>query len=158
MSDRSLPDILSELDFLRDSAPEWRTELATAARLVDVAADAVVFRQGDPGNAVYLVAAGTIALEICAPAVGCRRLLTVGPGELLGWSAVLGSGPMTATARALGSATLVEIDPRQLAALCDRSPRFGQEFLRRTAQALAKRLTATRLQLLDIYGSEMPQG
>ena len=36
-------------------------------------------------------------------------------------------------------------------------PRFGFEFMRRTAQTLASRLNATRLQLLKTSGHMFPQ-
>ena len=35
-------------------------------------------------------------------------------------------------------------------------PGFGCEFLRRTAKALASRLSATRLQLLDVFRDQAP--
>jgi CRP-like cAMP-binding protein len=63
---------------------------------------------------------------------------------------------MTATARVLEPTTLLLIDAKQLAALCEHNPRFGYEFMRRTALVLSQRLSATRLQLLDIYHHELP--
>ena len=44
----------------------------------------------------------------------------------------------------------------QLASICEHNPRFGYEFMKRTALALATRLSATRLQLLDIFGDALP--
>ena len=85
-----------------------------------------------------------------------KRLQTVGKGELLGWSPLLGQVEMTATARAMQPTRLVSIDATQLLALCEHNPRFGLEFMKRTAQALSKRLSATRLQLLDVYNDELP--
>ena len=63
---------------------------------------------------------------------------------------------MTATARVLEPATLLILDSRQLITLCEHNPRFGYEFMRRTALAISQRLSATRLQLLDIYRHELP--
>ena len=83
------------------------------------------------------------------------RLQTAGPGELLGWSPVLGLGPMTATARTLTPCRLIAIDAGRIVELGKQDPLFGNEFLRRTAIALAKRLNATRLQLLEASGNEL---
>ena len=91
-----------------------------------------------------------------AAAVGCKRILTLGAGEMLGWSPVLKQQRLTATARALSDIQTVELDAAQVLAFCESEPRFGYEFMRRTSLALAKRLNATRLQLLDVFGSEMP--
>ena len=40
--------------------------------------------------------------------------------------------------------------------LCDHDPQFGYELMRRTALALAKRLSATRMQLVNVYGDQLP--
>jgi len=32
---------------------------------------------------MYLVVNGNVSVEICAPGIGCRRIMTVGNGELL---------------------------------------------------------------------------
>lgn len=131
--------------------------LATAATEVHFAPGAVIFREGDPAVEVFLIVAGEVALEICAPSVGCRRILTVTDGELLGWSPVLEQATLTATARAQVATHAVKISGPHLLELCDQDPQFGYEFMRRAALALAKRLSATRLQLLNVYGSEMPR-
>ena len=49
---------------------------------------------------------------------------------------------------------VLALDARALLRLFDADPRFGYQFVRRTAAAVAARLTATRLQLLDVYGVE----
>ena len=99
---------------------------------------------------------GASTLELCTAGEGCTRLQTVGPGELLGWSPVLGLSEMTATARVIEPTTLVVVDAKQLVTLCEHNPRFGYEFMRRTALALSQRLSATRLQLLDVFRHELP--
>lgn len=148
---------LKGVRFLQDASDDLMDRLAENARLVEFPQDAVVFREGDPARAIYLIVAGKVALELCAPAVGCKRILTVGPSELLGWSPALGHERLTATARVLEAAQLVEIDASRLGAVCGQDPRVGYEFMTRVAEALAKRLTATRLQMLDVYGSQMPE-
>jgi CRP-like cAMP-binding protein len=80
----------------------------------------------------------------------------VGAGELLGWSSLLGQAPMTATSRALTTSRLIALDASQVLALCRFDPKFGFTFMKRTAEALAKRLNATRLQLLDVFRHELP--
>jgi hypothetical protein len=50
----------------------------------------------------------------------------------------------------------VEINGGQIVTLCEHNPRFGYIFMRRAALAISKRLSATRMQLLDVFGTEMP--
>ncbi len=79
-----------------------------------------------------------------------------GPGELLGWSSVLEQLSYTARGRAVTDTRLAEIDVVQLLAMCEQDPQFGYTFMQQVAMALAKRLSATRMQLLDVYGTNMP--
>lgn len=147
---------LKEVRFLQDIADEHLTRLAEIAQVQDLPADVVVFREGQPCRAVFLVLAGDVALELNVPGQGATRVHTVGEGELLGWSPLVDPGPMTATARTLRPCRLIAIDGLQLSVLCEHNPRFGLEFMRRTVKALAKRLNATRLQLLDVFRHELP--
>src|SRR5262245_17509879 len=125
MSEPNLQDILRDLHFLRDVPEEDLARLASMARLESYPASVVLFREGAVLNRIFLVVDGTVALEIRGGARGGRRILTVGAGELLGWSPMLGQAPMTATARVLTPARVVSIDAGQLLALCHHQPRFG---------------------------------
>ncbi len=152
MDNQQLIYVLREMSFLQDVDDKHLERIAEIAQLVCYDENAVVFRDGDSAENVYLVATGGVSLEMCAPGIGCRRILTMGPGELVGWSAVLGQSRLTATARAMNSTGLVQIHAGLLHTLCDHDSSFGYEIMRRTALALAKRLSATRMQLLDLYG------
>jgi CRP-like cAMP-binding protein len=156
MSKDFLVETLRELQFLRDMAPEYLERIANIAHIRDYGESDVVFREGQAAEHIYLVMFGNVSLEICAASIGCKQISTLGPGELVGWSSLLDQSRYTARARTPESARLVEIDVAQLLALCDRDPQFGYEIMRRTALALAKRLSGTRMQLMDAYGTQLP--
>lgn len=156
MNTDSLIETLREIRFLHDIGPMHQEQIAKIARVRDLIAGDIVFRQGDAAQHVYMVVSGNVSLEICAAGTGCQQILTLGPGELLGWSAVLEQLSFTARARAVDASRLVEIDVAQLLALCDQDPQFGYTLMRQVALALAKRLSATRMQLLDVYGASLP--
>lgn len=149
-------ELLRELEFLRGVPDENVQELAELAAIVDFPVDAVVFRNGEPALCSYLIVDGRVLLEICGPAIGCAQVLTIGNGELLGCSPVLGQATLTATARTLAPTRAIALQGSEVVNWCERNPRFGYQFMRCTALALAKRLTATRLQLLDLYRTEPP--
>jgi hypothetical protein len=50
----------------------------------------------------------------------------------------------------------VEINVAQLLTMFNHDPQFGYELMHRTALVLAKRLSATRMQLLNVYGDQLP--
>lgn len=146
---------LRNLQVLEGLPDNMLVPLAVAASVVELPAGTVIFRQGDAAQTLYLLVSGQVGLELCTPGGGCKRILTVGDGELLGWSPALGQQRMTATARALTDVRAIVIDGQQLLAECEQNPRLGYEFMQRAALALAKRLSATRLQLLNVYGEQM---
>jgi CRP-like cAMP-binding protein len=156
MTEPALPEILRQSRFLEGISPADLDQLTSVARPESYLPGAVIFREGQRLPHIFVVAEGSVALEIGLPGQGCRRIQTVGPGELLGWSPILDQGPMTATARALGPTRLVALDAAQILVLCAHNPGFGFTLMRRTAKALATRLNATRLQLLDVYRHELP--
>ena len=156
MSRNLLTQTLQEIHFLQDMAPDHLEQIANIAQIRDFDEYDVVFREGQPAKHMYLVMFGNVSLEICSPGAGCKQILTVGPGELLGWSSLLEQSCYTARARTPQGARLVEIDVAHLLELCGRDPKFGYELMRRTAVALAKRLSATRMQLLNVYGEHLP--
>jgi CRP-like cAMP-binding protein len=156
MSDAITTEFLENLGFLAPATTAEAHQLASVARLEQVPVGAIIFREGNHLPQFYIVSQGTVSIEILGRTHRLRRVHTVGPGELLGWSPILGASAMTATARALTPVELVAIDAEAILDLCERDPRFGYLFMRRTAAAIAARLNSTRLQLLDVYGHDIP--
>jgi CRP-like cAMP-binding protein len=147
---------LRELVFFQGLSDAYLQQISAVAERVCYAEGKLLFREGDLALDAHLVLRGNVSLEICAPGVGCRRILTIGRGEIVGWSPLLGQERFTATARTLVATELLKMRGSQLLAMCELDPRFGYEFTQRVAMTLVKRLNATRMQLLDVYGSAMP--
>ena len=157
MTNQTLLNVLKGLQFFHDIHEKYLEQVASVAVLRDVEEPSLLFRWGDVATHVYFLVSGRVSLDICAAGIGCRRILTIGSGEPLAWSALLQQSRLTATARALTQTQLVVIDASQLLTICQHNPQLGFEIMRRTALALAARLSATRLQLLDVYGNQPPQ-
>jgi CRP-like cAMP-binding protein len=151
-----LRTILSGLRFLQGSSDALLDALASVARLQDFPKGAIVFREGVKEACLYTIVKGAVSLEFCAPGIGCKRLQTVGEGELLGWSPALGLAAMSTTARVVEPTTAAILDAKQLLALFERDTALGYEFMRRLALVMSQRLGATRLQLLDVCSEQLP--
>ena len=151
MDTKNLSDTLSEIQFLQGISTQFLEQIAAIAETRDFDEHDVVFREGQNANSLYLVAAGKVSLQVCRGPAGTKQIVTVGPGELLGWAALSDQRQFAATAIVLERTHVIRIDGPKLRAICDSNPRFGYEFMRRTMLALAKRLTATWTQLSDLY-------
>lgn len=116
------------------------------------AAGEILFRANVPSDFWLLVLRGRVTLEMLVPGRGKVPILTLGPGDIVGWSAVLGHEQMTTSAVATDEETEVVAFPAaEVHALCQRDPQVGYLLMRHLALSLADRLVATRLQLLDLY-------
>ncbi len=135
---------------------EFLQRLAAEVRSVELAAGEVLFREGSQNADLFVIGSGTLALDMHVPGRGPTRILTLGPGELVAWSAILGDGRMTTSALAIEPAHLVAIPAERLLELCRSEPALGYQFMRAMAQAVSRRLVATRLQLLDLFSNSGP--
>jgi CRP/FNR family transcriptional regulator, cyclic AMP receptor protein len=138
---------LEGVSLMQQFKPAYAKQIASLARLLEFQADETIFAEGEPQLLVYLVLKGDVALEIKVPDAEGIQVHRVGPGELLGWSPLLGRRAMTATARALTRCRLAALDATQVLAAGERDPKFGMAFFQCLAGALAERLHATRVQL-----------
>ena len=115
-----------------------------------------VFAEGDSADSLSVVCSGRIALEMHVPTSGSIRILTLGPRDVLGWSALVGDGHMSASAVALVDTDLLQFPAEILKVLCEDDTQLGRHIMTQVAQILANRLRQTRLQLLDLFSQMEP--
>jgi CRP-like cAMP-binding protein len=99
-------------------APDVLEHLAARGRTVEVPAGAWLFRQGDPGDATYVVRAGR--MEVVDAAGGVLRVL--GRGAALGELSLLTSSPRSASVRAARDSELIAIGHADFQELLRTSP------------------------------------
>ena len=131
--------------------PEQLKRIAEIATSVEWGAGQTVFREGDRDSVLYVVETGRVAIEVTVPGRGRVIILTVGPGEVFGWSSILQRRPKTAAARTTEPTKALALDAIRLRELCDADPQLGYVLTRRILEVVSERLKATRIQLLDIY-------
>ncbi len=131
--------------------------LAEGSELIECSENGWIFREHDPAEFIYFVVSGKVSLVTCRPVVGCRQLTELGPGELLGWSPLAQRPRLSASAVATEPVTLLKIDLATITQLKDQSPEFYCEFLQRVIEIVAQRLSATRVQILDMCGVRLPE-
>lgn len=148
----SLRTTLDRLAFTQGLDPEQKDRIAELASPVAWDAGATVFREGGRDSVLYIVEVGRVAIEIAVPGRGRMTILTVGPGEVFGWSSLFFQREKTASARTVEPTGALALDAVRLRALCDVDTRLGYLLTRRILDVVSERLKATRMQLLDIYG------
>ena len=144
---------LREHPFFRDLPPGDIQFLAGCAKNARFQAGQVIFREGEDADQFYLIRDGKVALEVLTPGRGSAPILTLGAGDVLGWSWLIPPYNWRFDARAIETTRAFALDGKCLRGKCDEDPRLGYELLKRIAATIAERLHATRLQMLDVYGA-----
>ncbi|WP_161604242.1 Crp/Fnr family transcriptional regulator [Roseiconus nitratireducens] len=125
--------------------------IRTLASFVAWPEQEILFREGEVHRRLYWVHLGRIRLEMSGAHAGSKAILTVGPGDILAWSTLLGDGRMTTSAVPMTATTLLAFDAESLRQLCESNHDVGYRVMTTVAASISKRLLATRLQLLDLF-------
>jgi CRP-like cAMP-binding protein len=138
-------------------APDTQVRLAELARVVRLPANGIVFAEGEPCRTFAIVLAGRIALRMLVHERGNVTILTVEAGDVLGWSALVPPHRATATAIAVEPAAILSFDAEALRDRLRVDHALAASLYPRVLQAASRRLNATRLQLLDLFGRDLPR-
>ena len=157
---KSLDDtdqILAGMGLFSSLSGTMLRQVAQAAEWRQYRAGGQLFYEGAHCDELFVLQQGKVQLQMRVPGRGSIPILTLGPGQLLAWSAVLGAGEMTTSATALADTSAFIWRASKLKELFEQDHEFGYRFMEQLASALARRLVATRLQLLDLCSSDAPQ-
>lgn len=152
MHTEDLSVLLRQHPFLAGLTEDHMHTLVGCASNVRFDEGASVIREGEIAHSLFLIRSGRIALEIDVPGKGAIRIQTVGPGQVLGWSWLISPYRWHFSSVAVVETKAIALDGECLRNKCESDKEFGYDMLQRLAQVMERRLEATRLQLLDMYG------
>ncbi len=156
MTPETILEAFQELDFTKDMEPAVLERLSALAFEVNFAEGQWIFRETDVGELVYLIKEGKTVLSVSVPGQGRKSILTLEPGQILGWSSLFPSGRKTASARTVTPTQAFAFNASQLRETMEEDHDLGCALLWAIADVIAGRLKATRLQLLDIFAHNAP--
>ena len=147
-----LEHILREHPFFAGVPAEHSALVAGCARNHRFEAGQYLFHEGEPAKELFLLRHGKAALAIVAPGSAPIVFATLGEGEIVGASWLIPPYRWAFDARAVGLVRAIGINAACLRAKCEAHHDLGYEMMKRFLSVLIKRLHATRLQILDVYG------
>jgi CRP/FNR family transcriptional regulator, cyclic AMP receptor protein len=149
-----LERIVLEHPFFAGLGPEFAAAISGCARNLRFAPGDYLFREDEPANEFYLVRHGTVALEMHTPGRQPIVIATLGVGDILDASWLVPPYRWTFDARASELVRALGVNARCLREKCEADHDLGYELMKRFAGAMGERLRATRLQVLDVYGTD----
>lgn len=153
MESKSIAPLLAENPIFSGMSEEHRELLAGCARNVRFSEDTHLVREGDPAEHFYVIREGRVAIEIYAPQRGAVVIQTAEEGNVVGFSALFPPYRWNFDARAVVPTRAFAFDARCLRQKLESDAKLGYGLTSRFAQVMLKRLQATRMQLLDVFGN-----
>lgn len=165
-------NILARFEFFADIDPASRDAIAEMAELREFAPGTIVFRDGDPADAIFGLLEGNVDLSLLfrdrilktdeiryEEAIRARFVETETPvvfkevhdGQIFGWSALAGLEKRTATARTVDAARAFAIPAAALRRRMSEDPILGFRLMDRLSRIIAGRLHELSGQMVEAW-------
>jgi len=150
----NLERLITEHSFFKGMKNEHIRLLTGCASNVRFPKGSYIFREGETANTFYGIRAGRVALEIYSPAQGPLQIDTRKSGGILGWSWIVAPYRWYCDARVIEDVRALALDGACLRGKCEKDKNLGYELYTRFIPLMHRSLEVTRLQLMDVYGSQ----
>lgn len=131
-----------------------RERLAALAELRQVEPGAILLREGTDTERFGVLLRGLLALRVGVAGRGTATLMTVEPGDVFGWSAIVPPYRATSTVVALETSEMLVFEASALRDLLREDEALPLTLYPRLLQSVSRRLIATRTQMLDLYARD----
>lgn len=134
---------------------EMLTIVSKLCQEISIERDEWLFEEGSEATDIYLIKEGSLSLTLELPIKdggeqNNQRSSPMKNGELLGWSAVVGSGLYKFGAIANESSKLIQMDGDKLKEFMTGHPEYGYHILYTIAEVIGERLEFKSIQLLSL--------
>ena len=138
--------LIRDVPLLARLAPQDLRALASRGRVKSYRTGAVLFREGDRGDALHIVVEGAVRVSVLSSAGGEATVAVLGPGEFLGDLALLDGRPRSASAIVLQPTKTLVVTRDDFRRWLRERPQAALALL----EALSLRIRRTDEQLADV--------
>ncbi len=142
--------------FVQGLPPGDLAALADLAMVADFEPNKILFRTGEDADRFFLIRSGVVSLTVDAGDPVPRTIELISEGSALGWSWLFDPQQWQFDAVAKTPVRGIAFDAAALRAYCEDNPGFGYRLVLRMAEIIARRLHATRRQVLNLSRSTSP--
>ena len=111
----------------------------------------LIFHEGEDAGKFYLIREGKVALQITSERRGPLNILTLGEGDILGWSWLFPPYRWKFSAKTIDPTRAFAMDGHCLRDKAEQDHDLGYELLKRFSRVFETRLETMRLQLANVY-------
>lgn len=142
---------LDGLPLFQNLTPAERRVLAELGERRQIPAGTVLFQEGAPGDALYIIVSGEVRVVRVVPGTGEEVLTVLSPGSTCGEMALIDDFPRSATAVTDGDATLLVIGKAAFSTLLQQRPQLAAKILRALCRSLSDRLRETNDKISNLF-------
>ncbi len=135
-----IEQLLILVPLFRGLTPEELSPLWEQTQEYRFAPGEALLRQGEPGQGLFLLTSGMVAIQVKTFTGEERTLVHLGPGQILGEIALLDKGPHTASAVAVQPTQALFIPAESFWRFCEERHPTGIKLLRNLAADVAFKL------------------
>jgi CRP-like cAMP-binding protein len=151
-----LRSILGAVPLFQELTPEELDQVIGVARLVTYPKGTVLFQEGDPGEALYIVVDGSVRVSKGVPGAKEEAMAFMERGSCLGEMALIDEFPRSATAMALKECRVLFIDKQVFLNLLQREPVIARKILWAFCRTLSLRLRETTDRVVALFAVARP--
>jgi CRP/FNR family cyclic AMP-dependent transcriptional regulator len=148
-------ELLRGVVIFRDLDDGELARVAEVCRSLEFASGAVIFREGEPGNRLFLIVEGQVRISRTIPGSGEEALAILKAGALFGEMSVFDRSERSTDAIAHGGAKCLTIVRPEFELLLDFNRDLANKVLRSCVQLLCGRLRNTNDSLRSLLAMSM---
>ncbi len=151
----SLYSLIAQQPFFKGLSGHHLQLLADSAMEMQFEAGQSILQEGSPANRFYLILEGKVVLESEVKEHGTIPILTLGPGDDLGWSWLFPPYSIHLSARALEPTQTIFFYGTRLREQCEQDHELGYQLMKRIAEVATQCLRATQQRLMERVDTSM---
>lgn len=153
MNEQEIQTLLRNTLVFEGLAPEDLALVASVCQVRELGRGEIVFRQGDPPAALFLVAEGAVKIFVTSDHGDEIVLATAETGDVFGELSLIDRAPRSASTQTLDSSVLISLGVGEFDVLMDKNPAIPRSLLLLMASLLRKtNENAADFIFLDLQG------
>jgi CRP/FNR family cyclic AMP-dependent transcriptional regulator len=144
-------EALSKIYLFRELTPDEMDVLISISKEKKIKKNEIIFKEGDVGDAFYLIILGSVRISTMVPGVGEEALTILKEGEYFGEMALIDDAPRSASAIANDDTRLLLIEKDDFRKLLAKDTGIAYKLLWVFTKTLSARLRKTDEQLKSIF-------
>lgn len=152
---KEIKDILKQLDFFQGMTDDMLEFIAGCGQNMHFSPGEYIGKENESADYLYVIRKGNVAVQVLHPNKGPTTIRTLRSGEIAGFSWIIPPYQLQFNLKALEHTSVVALDGTCVRKKCEEDHHLGYLLMKQSATIMNKRLTDTRIQLLDVYSARV---